>query len=465
MDSEDTSTAEVCSDEKIKASRDLVKTRPKNARVASQLACLLAEKANLEARKTGKENADPTCELLTEAIALARKATEIAPKKPFGFAALSLIFPDFDQRMKSLREAIELSQDSQHIFARIDLLVRLLVEPRNQEAKKVEGKVGSASSQHPSKRDLSQQEAVLYLTIRETLQEAWQQEKLSAEQIDFLAKNEYRLGSFFRRKHPLKVQQTRSKAHFIKAMENIPPSNPKHGIAQFWLATMADGSQQSTTVTRCPKDYVVSLYSTFASRFDNLLLESLKYVTPTELRRLVDDTVVKQSKKQWAGRALDLGCGTGLSGMAFRDCVNGHFVGVDLSPEMLEKAKERSCYDELIVGDCTGALSGEAQFDLITACDVFVYLGDLKETFEAAYASLSEDGIFAFSTELLEESKYNDGPPFILHECARFAHSKTYTETLAEETGFQICGHKVCPIRKNEGKDVQGCLVVLSKSQ
>ncbi len=63
---------------------------------------------------------------------------------------------------------------------------------------------------------------------------------------------------------------------------------------------------------------------------------------------------------------LDLGCGTGLAGVAFKD-VAALLDGVDLSPEMIEKARARKLYDNLIVGDIETALEQTGQYDLLLA--------------------------------------------------------------------------------------------------
>ncbi|CAB9501158.1 Probable 18S rRNA (guanine-N(7))-methyltransferase [Seminavis robusta] len=441
----------------IESLRRVLVKKPRNAKIMSQLAYLLATQSKLK-----KVDNLPDPALLEEAISLAQNATTTAPQKPFGFAALSTILPDFGDRQSSLHEAIARTTEPQHVLARATLLVRLLVEPRDQEARLVRGTLGSSSSKHPSKRPLNAKEEATYADITKTLDEAWQQQQTtlppSENMSEQLAKLEYRLGLFFRKKQPPQISQERASKHFQKVCDALPQKHGKWSMAQFWLATLSD----TTTLQKCPQDYIVGLYSTFAPRFDTLLLESLNYTTPTELRKLVDE--VANTKSGWAQRAVDLGCGTGLSGKAFRDCVAGHFVGVDLSPDMLDKAKERKVYDETIQGDCLQGLSQKADTDLITACDVFVYIGDLQDIFVAAYQSLSANGRFAFSTELLELDQ-DSTVDYVLHECARFAHSKAYIECLAADVGLEFCGHKVCAIRKNQGKDVLGSLVVLSKGK
>ena len=75
-------------------------------------------------------------------------------------------------------------------------------------------------------------------------------------------------------------------------------------------------------------------------------------------------------------------------------------IGVDLSAKMIEKARARMIYDELIVGDIEKYLSGTRnRFTSIFASDVFVYLGDLQGIFRGVRRVLNRSGLFAFSVE------------------------------------------------------------------
>ena len=56
------------------------------------------------------------------------------------------------------------------------------------------------------------------------------------------------------------------------------------------------------------------------------------YRAPALLRHAIVEVCARTNRPMRFGRALDLGCGTGLAGIAFRDC-REHLEGVDLSPE------------------------------------------------------------------------------------------------------------------------------------
>ena len=65
----------------------------------------------------------------------------------------------------------------------------------------------------------------------------------------------------------------------------------------------------------------------------------------------------------------------------------------------------KKCYDKLFIGDvedifCTIKRPNIHKYDLVIACDVFVYIGDLRSVFDSVRKNLCEEnGLFAFSTE------------------------------------------------------------------
>src|SRR5262249_30394665 len=84
-------------------------------------------------------------------------------------------------------------------------------------------------------------------------------------------------------------------------------------------------------------------------------------------------------------RGLDVGCGPAfLAGELGREVgPDGHIVGVDESPEMLEAARARiareglSRWVEVRQGDAGRLDFPDATFDLVTAVQVYLYLHDV----------------------------------------------------------------------------------------
>ena len=97
-------------------------------------------------------------------------------------------------------------------------------------------------------------------------------------------------------------------------------------------------------------------------------------------------------------RVLDAGCGAG------RNCVwlveqGAEVVGLDASPEMLRRARERAPAAALSVGDLAAPLDFEdSSFDVAIASLVMHYLHDWVPTLRELRRVLRPDGVFVLST-------------------------------------------------------------------
>lgn len=172
----------------------------------------------------------------------------------------------------------------------------------------------------------------------------------------------------------------------------------------------------------------------------------------------------------WSERAVDLGCGSGLSGLPFRHFVR-HLTGVEVSGEMAEEAREQGCYNRIIVGDAESVLEKEFDsdediwYDFVFACDLIPYIGDLGQIFNTVRRSLEwKGGTFAFSAEILSDASdldCDDG--FVMQNCARFCHKQSYIMSLADQFGFIVLDKTEASIlRQHGGKEVMGAIFVLS---
>ena len=95
----------------------------------------------------------------------------------------------------------------------------------------------------------------------------------------------------------------------------------------------------------------------------------------------------------WAqvGRAADLGCGTGRTGAWLAAHGVRHIDGVDLTPEMLERARGRGVFASLRTGDVGATGLPTADYELITTSLVDEHLADLAPLYRES-ARLARPG-------------------------------------------------------------------------
>jgi predicted TPR repeat methyltransferase len=153
---------------------------------------------------------------------------------------------------------------------------------------------------------------------------------------------------------------------------------------------------------------------------------------------LVAEALKKLPHKSGKLDILDAGCGTGLVGVLVRDLAN-RLDGVDQSPAMLEKAKEKDIYDDIHLADLlTFMLNNLNCYDVITSAATLIHFGDLTAVFNAAAASLRDDGFFVF-TLFANDSGHNNQEVVVSHaQGGVYAHSVRYVRRLAEASGFFV---------------------------
>jgi predicted TPR repeat methyltransferase len=206
---------------------------------------------------------------------------------------------------------------------------------------------------------------------------------------------------------------------------------------------------------RPPEGYVRGLFDRFADGFERQLVDSLAYRVPATLAERVTSMSDGRSLA-----ILDLGCGTGLCGQHFRTHAH-RLVGVDLSPGMLRQAAAKGVYDELAEAELTAYLkdTDAAAFDLVVATDVLIYLGDLTGLFSGVRKVLKSGGLFALSTESLDDAQSR----FRLRQSGRYAHASFYLRSLAAGFDFDELSFERAVIRTEGGKPMPGDLVVLRR--
>ena len=136
---------------------------------------------------------------------------------------------------------------------------------------------------------------------------------------------------------------------------------------------------------------VQNFYKDWASSYDDNIDDN-GYVTPQRCA----EALARQAEMESA--ILDIGCGTGLSGLALKNVGFSIIDGFDLSPDMLAKAEEKGAYRDLKIADITQALPyAPASYTALNACGVFGQQHTPPERFIELLALLKRGHSFAFS--------------------------------------------------------------------
>jgi predicted TPR repeat methyltransferase len=198
--------------------------------------------------------------------------------------------------------------------------------------------------------------------------------------------------------------------------------------------------------------YVRRLFDQHAPEFDEALVGRLDYRGPELLLR-----AVRAISAARFGAVLDLGCGTGLGGAAFRPYCDW-LAGVDISSGMVEQAQAKGLYDRLEVAELIDFLAREtgAQNHLVLAADVFVYCSDLAPIALAVAKVLAPDGLFAFTVET------HDEPGVRLQGTLRYAHGNAHVREAVAAAGLRIVQFDAVSTRTEKGEPVPGLLVIAS---
>ena len=279
-------------------------------------------------------------------------------------------------------------------------------------------------------------------------------------------------------RHKARGEKKEAARYFRAALEVQPDDG--HALVQ--LASLGD--EYAASVTKLSDDYVAGLFDGYSDRFEKELVKNLGYRGHT----ILADTINRHWNKSRAEGdvvVLDLGVGTGLLGQLLREriglgddaaCISSENIGegkviirgVDLSSRMVEISQTRtvnkvSVYDTVEVGDAIGFLQsmGSSSIDIITASDVFIYVGALDEVFREASRVLKEGGLVGFTIETPPNEKKGSEDGLMLLQSGRFGHSKSYVKDVADRAGLTLVEWKEEILRKQGNNDVEGAAVLL----
>lgn len=244
------------------------------------------------------------------------------------------------------------------------------------------------------------------------------------------------------------MKRTEEAAH---AFEQAIAHGADPELHRYYLASV---SAQPVPAT-APAHYVETLFDDYADEFDAHLVGRLGYRAHSTLARHLAGLNHGRFRS-----ALDLGCGTGLCA-PFLKPMTDKLAGVDLSSQMMDKARALGLYDRLVHADIVDYLRGtDERYDLITAADVFIYVGDLQPVFSALEKAMAPNAIFCFSAECAASEDLD----FELLPSLRYAHSERYLRALAEQHVFDVVQLIRAPIREDQRDPIQGMFVYLRRA-
>jgi len=237
----------------------------------------------------------------------------------------------------------------------------------------------------------------------------------------------------------------------VRIFEEWLADDPDDPIARHMLAACSGRD----VPTRASDAFVEKTFDTFAASFDSKLAKLL-YRAPDLVAEMLARSDASPSKSL---DILDVGCGTGLCGALLTPYARS-LVGVDLSDRMLDQARERNVYDELVKGELNAYLAGCGEaYDVIVSADTLVYFGPLAAVAIAAEHALRPGGQLIFT---VEESVADDRDGYSLGTSGRYRHTHDYVQQILDAARLRAEIVSV-DLRLEAGEPVAGLLVAAVK--
>jgi SAM-dependent methyltransferase len=117
-------------------------------------------------------------------------------------------------------------------------------------------------------------------------------------------------------------------------------------------------------------------YGEWVATYENTVEDAMDIALLDELREVPWSSV---------GAAAELGCGTGRTGTWMREHGVEVIDGLDLTPEMLEVARGRGVYRQLVEGDVAATGLRSEGYDLVMTCLVDEHLADIAPLYAEAF--------------------------------------------------------------------------------
>jgi predicted TPR repeat methyltransferase len=372
-----------------------------------------------------------------EAVALIERSMELEPGRADWYSNLGIVRQDrleLDEAIAAYEQAIALDQSHANAHSNLGVVLRASGRPSEAEAAyraAIRIDPGHSDAYHNLGVLLNgqnrQREAALCFSKVITLRPR------HPEARRLLALAYYTLGEG-------------DKA--VEVFEEWLRDEPDDPIARHMLAACSGHDVPS----RASDEFIEKTFDGFAASFDAKLAKLL-YRAPELVAQMLAN-----SELDVAGRldVLDAGCGTGLCGPLVAPYAR-RLVGVDLSSRMLDQARARNVYDELVRRELTAYLrDAPGAFDVIVSADTLVYFGPLEDVASAAGDALRVGGQLVFTVE--EQPGVSGDAPYSISPNGRYRHSRAYVERTLAGAGFRS-EIAAAELRLEAGEPVPGLVV------
>jgi predicted TPR repeat methyltransferase len=197
--------------------------------------------------------------------------------------------------------------------------------------------------------------------------------------------------------------------------------------------------------------YIKRVFDQLAETFEEHL-ERLEYRAP----RLVAEAIAARLQPEGSLAVLDAGCGTGLCGPLLRPFAS-RLIGVDLSSGMIEKARERGIYDDLVEAELTDWLISQTPqtYDVVACADILCYFGDLHRVLSAMGPVLRRGGLLVFTVESAEPSAAG----FRIHPHGRYSHTGAHVSAALTGSSLSLLQIEDQILRLEGGTPVHGLVI------
>jgi len=376
-----------------------------------------------------------------EALSLIRQSLERVPHQPDWYSNLGIVLQSngqFEAAMEAFHRAIALNPAHQNAYNNLGVLQRLF------------GKLDEAEASYRTVIELNPNHPDVYHNLAVVLDQ-------TGRTLDALKAH---------CKHiTLRPKSPDAHRHLALAYAELGELQKAVEVCEEWVQNNPDDPRARHALAaysgrnvppRAPDDYVKRVFDDFAESFEAKLAR-LEYRAPALVGEAVAAAVPVADRSL---DVLDVGCGTGLCGPLLAPYAR-RLVGVDLSTAMLNYAREKQVYDDLVASELTAYLQERhEEFDVIVTADTLVYFGGLEAVASAAAGALRPRGVLVFTVEEAIEPELAES--YAIRRHGRYSHGVEYVRRLLREVGLQPHIEQG-QLRLESGLPVAGLVVRASK--